>query len=179
MAILSSLIAGGATGLIGTILSNITDIFKQRQTMKHELKKQELDIQIMDKEYQFEMNKISAQNEAITDSKSFDLIDSSYRHDAASYSKGLKVKNGILQALLIIVDVIRGLVRPVLTGFLVWCMWDTRLEVMAVIETAGVDKMDINTALAIYNQLVCAIIYIGTTAVLWWFGTRNKQDKKV
>ena len=175
---LGSLISGGLTGILGAVVSNVTDIFKDRQKQAHERENRKLDLEAMDKEYSFEMSRTAAENQSKLDAAEIGLIAMSYEHDAASYSKGMKIKSGFLQGLLVFVDVIRGLVRPVLTAFLIWCIWDTRLEVKAIIEAAGIATIPIEQAISIYAAVVDAIIYIGTTACLWWFGTRPKKDKK-
>ncbi len=176
---LETLLSGGATGLIGSAISNIVDIFKERQQQKFELEKRRLDIEQIDKEQQFQLEQTTIEKEAEIEGAEMDLIEKSYEHDAARYSAGLKIKNTWLKASLIIVDIIRGLVRPVMTAVMLYVLWETRLEVKGVLDAAGVQGLDVDQALNIYQSLVDAIVYLALTAGFWWFGTRPMKKKKI
>jgi hypothetical protein len=173
--ILESLLAGGLTGLIGSVVSNVTDIFKVRQQNKFDLEKRKLDLQAMDKEYSFSLQMKEVDANMAANVADAGLMTASYAHDAATYSKGMATGWGIHA--LTLVDVIRGLVRPVLTSILLAVLWETRAEVKGVIDAIGMDALDPIKALNIYNSLVEAIIFVSTTSILWWFGTRLKGKK--
>lgn len=173
---IESLLAGGLTGVIGSLFSNIFDFLKLRQNAKLEIEKKKLDIQAMDKEYQYALEMSSKQLDASVDMASLDTMGKSYEHDQASYSAGLPVSGWGIHALTL-VDVIRGLVRPIMTGVLLAVLYDTRMEVEAVIEAVGVEKMDVYQALILYSRIVDSIIFMAVSAGLWWFGTRSKKER--
>lgn len=174
---IESLLAGGLTGIIGSVLSNIFDFLKLRQNAKLEIEKKKLDLQAMDKEYQYALQMTTRQLDAGVDMASLDTLAKSYDHDRATYSSGLKVTGWGVHALTF-VDVIRGLVRPVMTGVLLAVLYDTRMEVEAVIDAVGVEKMDVFQAVIIYSRIIDAIIYMSVSAGLWWFGTRAKKERR-
>lgn len=76
--------------------------------------------------------------------------------------------------LLIIIDSFRRLIRPGLTVYL--CAITTKIYLMAVetLERHGA-MMTADQALDLTKMVVGTVLYLTTTCVLWWFGTRNKQ----
>ena len=166
--ILESLISGGLLGVAGGILTNITDIFKQRQINQHEKDLRELDLQAMDKEY-----------EARREESADNLIVASYEHDTEILSKlASKVKmNPVTSFMFVCLEILRGLVRPALTVYLIVLVHLVRGEVNAVLIQAGVDKISIATAMDIYATVIDTILFLASMSVSWWFGTRNKTKK--
>lgn len=92
----------------------------------------------------------------------------SYGHDRASYSVG----NGSI--LLIVVDAIRGLVRPAVTLWQVWVLWQiTRsLELFTMVST-----FNESAQLDLANQLIDATVILTFMTVGWWFGHRTAIKK--
>lgn len=176
---LSSLLSGGITGVIGSVVSNITDIFKERQKQKFEVKKRELDLAAMDKEYEFQMNKIEVQTDADLETAAMDLMAKSYAHDTATYSKGLKIQSAWLKGMLVFADFVRALVRPVLTIYLIYMLWDTRVEAKAILDALGVDAVSPEKAMTTYAAITDTICYMAGMALSWWFGTRPGKAKKL
>jgi hypothetical protein len=67
------------------------------------------------------------------------------------------------------VDVVRGLMRPVITlGLLI---------LMAVIYFTVAQDMAGPDDVPVQITIIATVLYVGTTAVLWWFGTRNLSKK--
>jgi len=89
------------------------------------------------------------------------------------YSEGVPVgKAGGF--LLVLLDLFRGVVRPALTVYL--CVLTTMIYYQARILIDRED-LDPEQALQIEHLIVGTILYLTTTCVLWWFGTRNKQEQ--
>lgn len=178
MSFLGSLIAGGGTGLIGSIVTNVTDYFEQKRKNKHEKEMRQLDLQEMDKEYEYKERIVERKTEAQETEASYRAQEESYEHDSRSYSAGVKVKSPWLKALLVVADFIRALVRPALTAYLIYLVWDTRQEVQMIIDQTGVQNLSISEALTIYSTIVDLILYLASVCVTWWFGTRPRKSKK-
>src|SRR5258706_4250216 len=76
--------------------------------------------------------------------------------------------------MLVLTDVFRGLVRPALTVYLcalttyVW--WQVR-------QLLQVEELEPSTVLEVWKMVVGTILYLTTTCILWWFGTRNHQKQ--
>ena len=75
---------------------------------------------------------------------------------------------------MIVMDVIRGVIRPGLTVYL--CVLTTIVYFQAVrlLLSVGI-QMDVSRAMKLTELVVGTILYLTTTCVLWWFGTRNRQ----
>ncbi len=177
---LTSLLAGGLTGVLGAVFSNLADIWKRRQDRKHEIELRRLDLAIMDKEWEYRTRTAEAEEEVRLQESSDALRTASYTADTARYIDPAKIKSVCLKAALVAVDVIRGLIRPALTVYLLWLVWDTRCEVRTVIEAAGgIQAMDVRTAISVYRLIIEMILYLASTCVTWWFGTRPlKQEAR-
>jgi len=168
---ITSLLSGGVTGIFGSVVSNITDYFEQKRKNQQEIKLRELDIQEMQKEYE-------ARKQVAAVKTSAETQQASYEHDSRSYSKGLDIKSAWVKIFLVFVDFVRGMVRPALTLFLIWLVWDTRQEVQMIIDQAGLDALSPEQAIGIYSAIVDMILFLASTAVTWWFGTRPRKSQK-
>ena len=166
--ILETLLSGGLMGAIGSLVTNITEIFKQKQMDKHEMEMRRLDLEAMDKEY-----------EMMRENSADELMESSYEHDSSVLQSIVKkVKpNPIASLLIIIIEAIRALVRPVLTIYLIYEVHVVRSDVDAVLQRAGVDGLDVTQALALYGEVSQMVLFLASMAVAWWFGTRKKLEK--
>eukprot|EP01022_Parablepharisma_sp_SALTPOND_P014140 TRINITY_DN19035_c0_g1_i1.p4 TRINITY_DN19035_c0_g1~~TRINITY_DN19035_c0_g1_i1.p4 ORF type:complete len:140 (+),score=15.64 TRINITY_DN19035_c0_g1_i1:485-904(+) len=136
-----------------------------------------LDMEEMDKEWQYRQRAADREAETRLQESADDLQKLSYSNDSATYSAGHDLPGwGVIP--LLFVDLVRGLIRPSLTVLLIWMIYSTRVEVMAVLEAAGVTSISINLALNIYHEVISSILYCGTTALLWWFGSRQLRKRK-
>jgi hypothetical protein len=175
--IISSLLSGGLTGLLGSIVSNVTDLWKDHADKKQELALKRLDIEMMDKEWSYKARAVDRETEARMVESADELRAASYKADAAAYAVGFSITNKWHKGALVLVDVIRGLVRPCLTMYMIWLVWETREEANALVRAAGVDVLPVSEALSIYQSIVAMILYLAATVVAWWFGTRPKASK--
>lgn len=176
--ILESLFGGGVLGFVGSIASNVMDYFKRRQEMKHLVTLKELDIELMEREWAYRERAAIRETEAELERSADELMAASYRHDRAAYALGLAADSRWAAVCLVCVDMVRGLVRPCLTVLLIVMVWDTRNEVMDVVERAGPAlTMSFDRAVAVYDKLVDLTVFLATTALSWWFGTRSKHQR--
>jgi len=74
----------------------------------------------------------------------------------------------------VIIDFIRGIVRPGLTVYL--CALTTMIYVQAR-ELLGKEDMTLASAIELEKLIVQTILYLTTTCILWWFGTRNSAPQ--
>lgn len=175
---LLSIVSGGATGLLGSLLKGVGDWFKRRQEMAHEREMRELDMRMMDKEWEYRDRAAAREGDVRLQEADAALQAASYEHDQATYSRGLTIKLAVNRTLLVLVDVVRGLTRPALTCFMLWLIWDTRREVLAALEAAGIERIDVAMAMDLQKRIVCTILYLGTLCVTWWFGDRGRGAAK-
>lgn len=166
-----SLFSGGITGVLGSIVTNVADFLEQRRKNQHELELRKLDIQEMEKEYEYRKDVTAQKTQAASQQTSYD-------HDSRSYTSDIKLKSGWLKLPLIFVDFIRGMVRPALTIFLIVLVWMTFNKVQGVIDAAGMEAISLDKAMSIYAEVIDMILYLASTAVTWWFGTRPRSQQR-
>ena len=145
--IIASVLTGGATGILGSLVGTVGRFLEKKQKLKEmtlqfdqEYKLQEL--QITSRKEELESEKAIAEMETVAEMKS-----ASYAH-AASYGPTTVVISSMLR-----------FVRPVLTllllGFTGYIFWQVRENPTIVHELS--------------NQMM----FLTTTAVAWWFGDRS------
>jgi hypothetical protein len=180
--VLGSVVSGGVTGILGVVVQRIAD-FKNKQL---DLKGKELDIQLAEKNnaHEREMRKIDAEivaqehaartqialteATAKTDVAETKAFASSF-NEPIRYSEKVQPNSG-QGWMLVILDFIRGTVRPGLTIYL--SILTTLVYVKA---SAQMDRaLDGIQYFKVLESIIDTIMYLNTTCVLWWFGTRNR-----
>ncbi len=159
---------GGLTGLIGTGIHAWLRRGEEQRAQAHALAMRKMDLKEMEREAELAMRRVEAeakvrlqeaQQERLVaqDAAEAQLRTASYQQDRARYGGGL-------------VDAVRGLMRPAITVFLLlqtlavgWVVWHL---------LGGLEHLPAEVLLEIQRKLVDALIYLSTTAVVWWFGGR-------
>lgn len=174
-----SIFAGGATGLAGVAIQRYFDMKKydkdlemKRMDQNHELslRKQDAELMKLESEAQLKVAAVSARSlESVEDSKAFAF---SMAQPVMSAAVGTITKNQ--NWFYVMIDFIRGLVRPVLTVYLCAVMTWIYVDSLNLITREGMTASP-EEAYGLINKVVASALYLCTTCVLWWFGTRNKQ----
>tara|TARA_R110001599_G_scaffold47866_1_gene138414 strand:+ start:11 stop:469 length:459 start_codon:yes stop_codon:yes gene_type:complete len=149
--VISSVLTGGATGLIGSLLSKGIGIFEAGQKRKDKALEYEQELKLLDR--QAALRTAETENElAIANAETAaSLREASYSHD-----------NSMGKPHRWVVDVLR-LVRPVLTAFLLILVGGIYFTTNDFAMKAGV---------------IDSILFMTSSAVTWWFGDRSLQSKK-
>lgn len=177
--IFGSIFSGGATGLLGVVIQRWAD-YKNRQLdlqlekerRETEIAKRRADAEIMAQEWAGRTRVAQEEGATAKDVAESQAFASTLWKEPERYSSG-KMTNG-QQWVLVILDAIRGSVRPLLTIYL--CALTTYVWVQVREIVAGED-LQADAALAVWKLVVGNILYLTTTVVLWWFGTRNRQKQ--
>lgn len=183
-----SILSGGATGLLGMTLQRTFDgLFgwlKAKQEIQlaqvksaHELAMKDKDAAIMREEWAGR-TKVAATEaagaEAVSANQAFAQ---SLLKEPERYSKAESLPDNwwgwFLHGALVLLDVIRGLVRPALTVYLCWVTTSIWFEVRHL---ANAEDLSTEQVVGVLTLVVDTILYLTTTCVTWWFGTRNKQE---
>lgn len=145
-----SLLAGGGTGLLGTVFSKVFGFLETKQRHKNELELRNLDIKMME----VEALNAERQHALELEQKAFE----------ASYSDATKrwTRNGDSGAL-VFVDVVRGLTRPVITVLFM------ALAAAIYFHTEDGD---------VQGRIINTSLYLWAVTVTWWFGTRPQKQAK-
>jgi len=166
--------SGGLTGLIGAGLSLFGELKKQKLANEHEARMAEIEQQGMKLEAELNMRVVETEAEAAVNIEESKAFAASYGNDRRTYATGRLGAFG--QALMVIVDFIRGLVRPSVTIYMaviVTLMYSQILELVGGLDGA----LDKATAVELLNQIILVILYVAATVILWWFGVRFRGAK--
>lgn len=179
---IGAILSGGVTGLLGVVFQRFADYKNKQLDMQIEKQKGDLELLKMDKEAQIRQAEIAgkievanvetrgasdvAESAAFT--KSFEMEPKRYADGPAPAGRA-----GVISYLLLTtVDVIRGIVRPVLTlylcGIATYLYLDAHSLLSAKIFTP-------EQAISIVGGIIDTILYLWVTCTTWWFGTRNHQ----
>lgn len=196
-AALSSIISGGATGLLGIIIQRFFDMKSKSQDLEllainnaHALAMADKEIERTTAEWNArkdiateevrgrieEADRVVQQHEA--DAAAV-IQEASYEADKATYlTPGvLRSKSRMVTWTMALVDATRGLIRPVLTAFLVWVAFAMYLDMQAILAKYG-HELPIAVAQELTLQVMSTLLYLATVAVVWWFGTRPPQKNR-
>jgi hypothetical protein len=179
--LLTGVLSGGATGLIGVFLQRYFDLQHKKQEI--EQFKLQLANNIELAKMESERTQRVAQIEQETEFAKADAqtLTASFAHDSATYlDKEAQRKPGFVSALVTLlmgfVDFLRGVLRPAMTAYLCGVVtmmfyWSRELAVAHGLQMTPEQVMQI------ILQVVSTILYCWTTATLWWFGTRPPKGK--
>ena len=158
-----SVLSGGATGLLGTIVSGGIDLFQSRAEHKREIDLRRLDIELAQAEAGSAERVAAIEAEGARDRGELEAMEASYR---AASSRMSRPGDGVLMKA---VDFVRGMTRPVLT-------WGLVALVGAIYFTLGAGEL---TPESVKPRIIETILYLATAAVLWWFGQRQIEKRRV
>lgn len=172
-----AIVSGGATGLLGVIAQRLFDHWKLKQENdrlklihEHERGMKKLDAEIMAQEWAQRLKVAQEEGETRKDVAESEAFAVSLQSEPKRYSEGVKVgKWGGLA--LVFADVLRAVVRPGLTLYLAWIATELYRASEKIMADVGAH---ISTLAALHSQIVLTLLYLFTTCVLWWFGTRYR-----
>lgn len=178
--IVTSILSGGATGIIGAAISRFADyktkqldINLQKEKFSHEIELRHADARIMELEWAHKDKIAYTEAQSKTDQSdalSFQVALTSEPRQYSALDQITTKQNWLL----VILDFIRGIIRPGLTLYL--CMITTIVYFQAqnIIKDQAVS---VQQAVDIYNQITATILYLSVTVILFWFGSRAKAGK--
>ena len=86
------------------------------------------------------------------------------------------LKSGSVSTGVRVVDAIRGVMRPVITIYLLIIGSYVAYQINAYV--GGLSSLPTNELLSLYRDIISQILFLLTTAVTWWFGSRPSSSKK-
>ena len=158
----SSILTGGATGLLGTAISGVIDFFQARQNHAQEMDLRRLDIDLAKAEAEGAERVAAIEAEGVRDQAEWGAMAASYREAGARWSRP---GEGVLMQL---VDFTRGMTRPVLTFGLV-ALVGAIYFLLGSLEFVAFD---------VRPRIVETVLYLATASVLWWFGQRQIEKRR-
>jgi len=168
---LTAILGGGATGLLGSAVTGWLDYKHQAAKYKHDQRMEELSQQAIELENEGALAIADRKATAAEQVARSQAQTASYGADRATYAIGTHADNGWLIA----VDVLRGIIRPLLT---LYCAAILTMLLIYIEHTIG-PGTQAELIGGILQQLVNGILYICSTVLLWWFGSRPRHSAKV
>lgn len=166
---IASVLSGGLTGILGSVTQGIFEYKTKKLEIELQKSKYENEIALRKIDGDIAIQAWSAKVD-VEDSKAFNTSLSS---EPKTYHDGaLTEKQNWLMVLL---DFIRGIIRPFLTLYL--CVLTTAIYIQAK-RLIHDNDLSVDQAYDLVNQIINTILYLSTTCVMWWFGTRNKTKQK-
>lgn len=175
----TSVVGGGVTGILGVVVQRVADYKNKQLDMQiakekyaHETNMRKVDAEIMAQEWAGRTRVAEVEAEAKVDAADASAFQASFAEPTRATAP-IKVTRG--QAwVVVILDVIRGIVRPGLTVYLCVLTTLVYMQATALIGVDGIAALTSEQVLQLILKVVGTVLYLTTTCVLWWFGTRNK-----
>ena len=152
---IAAILSGGATGLLGTVLSFGVEYFQRRQRHRHELELRRIDREIAESEAAAAAHVAAIEAESEESGRAWAALEASHQSSTVRWSDGDS-------PWLVVVDVVRGLTRPFLT-------WTFLALTGAIYFTLG--------DWSLREGIIDTVLYLTSTCVLWWFGARQVGRK--
>ena len=172
MDILVSLITGGATGILGTALSTGFKLFEKKQSQSHELELRKFELKQMEKEAVIAERITAMEMESATQQAEYAGLQASYKDAATRWTQGTELTPWQTWCM-VFVDVVRGLMRPLITvvlvGYVGW-IYRSTLSGPTLPAASTVYAPEIADPT---SPVVSTVLYLATACVLWWFGSRQ------
>lgn len=180
LGLITSAFGGGLTGLIGGAVDKVfayktkkLEIEQNRERYAHEVNMRKADAEIMAQEWAARTKVADIEASAkveVEDAKAFAV---SLGTEDKNYLDYLDKLNSKQDWFFVVLEFIRGSIRPALTLYL--CLLTTLLYLKA--SKLVPSEIDPSQALSMVDSISNTIMYLTTTCILWWFGTRNKEKR--
>ncbi len=179
---LTSIVSGGLTGIVGAAISRYADyktkqldIETERLKLENEIKLRHIDERIMEKEWDARDRIANVEADGRTDVSDSAAFAVSLNSEPKMYSNPKKT-TAVANTFMVFVDCVRGLIRPVLTIYLCGVTTAVYMQAGTIIKN---QPITIDQSVEIYQQISATILYLTNCCVLFWFGTRPKDQKKI
>lgn len=169
----SMIFSGSFVGLLGSISNKFFEFKMEQQKAENARLQAELDIKIIQAENEGKFKVAELEAASQMDVAASQAFAASYQLEPKMYHSNSKI-TAAQNSFLVLVDGIRGLVRPLITFSLCVIMMVVYLKAGHIIEQKALTP---EQALKIYTEVTEAIIWLTTFSVSWWFGERSAGGK--
>jgi len=175
--VLGSIGLGGVTGLIGSAMTAYVNYKNQKLAFAHEENMVRIEQETIKLEAQTKIEIAETEYAGKKDIAESEAFGKSFATDKATYMTWLpenKIAAVIIGILFALVDFVRGMTRPIITAYLAVLTTWLAYQVYVLIQS----PLTQDQAYDLMSQIIFVILYLTTTVILWWFGTRNKLFKR-
>ena len=183
--ILTSIIGGGLTGLIGNALTSFTSYKMQKLKNDHDAKMAELDMQTIRLEAEMQVKITAAETGGKIELADMDALKTSLKDTQKplfqeSYMEKLTKSpwtawiGAILSFLFGMVDFLKHIARPALTYYLMGVStWITIVAWQTLETTTGTTPLTTAEAYGLFDKIITIMVYLTVSCVSWWFADRR------
>lgn len=158
--LLTTVVSGGVTGILGTALSGVFGYFNKRRADKHELAMREMDMRELRLEAESAEKRMALKIEGDVKVAEAETMAESIRSEAAVTEKWGGIEPTPAQTwVLLFIDFVRAMMRPGITIFALWFSFGMYVDSGRPDEHA--------------TRVVEAVLFVMISSSLWWFGTRG------
>ncbi len=179
---ITSILGGGITGIVGSVVQRVfeyktkkLEIEAAREKFAHEVALRKVDAEIMKEEWTARTKVADIEASAKIEVADAAAFTESLKSDNDNYLDYLDKLTPKQDWLFVILEFVRGSIRPFLTVYL--CGVTTLIYLKAA-KIMNADVILPGMAYDLLMNIINTVLYVTTTCVLWWFGTRNKEQKK-
>ena len=162
-ALLSSSGLGAILGVAGSWLTKREERALAKDRFKHEEAMSALAIQELEKESELNIQMAEVEGAIAADIQAGEAFQESLKEQSMTYGSRF-------------VNSVRGLMRPGITIFLLGVA--TWLTVNVYQLAGGLEAMPEQQVMDLFTEIVAQILFLTTTAVTWWFGSRPSSKRK-
>lgn len=173
---IGAVFSGGLTGIIGAAVQRFADFKNKKLDIEaegrrqaHEISMRRVDAEIMKQEFAARTRLAEVEGETQRDVADAGAFAASFR-EPVRYAEGQQLTQRQL-GWMVALDFLRGIVRPGLTLYLVILTTLIYAQANALLSGSAFTPAD---ARDLTFRTVDTVLYLTTTAALWWFGTRNR-----
>lgn len=179
--LVTGVLSGGATGLIGVLIQRYFDLQHKKQEIEQVKLQLANNIELAKMETERTVRVSEIQLEGTIAQADASIMTASFAHDQANYldpqaQRRRGFVGNVVVFMMAVVDFFRGILRPGMTAYL--CALVTMMFFWARdLAASHGHHMTAEQAFSLVLQIVATILYCWTTATLWWFGTRPPKGK--
>lgn len=160
---------GGIVGAIASIFKGAQERKAKAEEMAHEYRMTELSLRdaAQQQGHEIQMADKGIQRAEVEGAIQADVADSE------AFSKS--IVSGLKDTGIQLVDAIRGIMRPVITVYVLGVATYLAINVAALV--GGLSGLDTDYVMQLYLRIIDDLMFLTMAAVLWWFGSRPTRNR--
>ncbi len=177
-----SLLGGGITGVLGATVQRVyefkskkLDIELQKAKFENEIALRKVDSEIMDKEWAARVHVAEIEGASKADVADSGAFAAALTNEPKLFSEKVTELSRGQAWLMVLLDVLRGIVRPGLTLYLAAVTTAMYIKASHILNA---DMIIPEMAYGLVRDITQTVLYLFTTATLFYFGVRNKEKRK-
>lgn len=197
LSLLGVIFSGGATGLIGVLFQRYFDFKGKQQDLElvrinneHARLLAQMDVEkasraaqatehVADVQADAQVRSAELDAQAKADEAAAKAYVASVEADRATYlDPKTQSRSKFARIMMTIVDSVRGLIRPVLTIYLVVISTVMFMWAREIAAPGGASVIEPVKAAEMVKSIIDTLLYLTTTCVVWWFGVRPTAKTK-